>query len=69
MSRSVETYIRGWQNDPFSNTQDILNILSGSLLENEQEGEPVIMLDGEQFSDEGLTDDGWTNSLFLEEPI
>ena len=33
MSRSVET--------SFSNTQDILNILTGSLLENEQDGEPV----------------------------
>ena len=39
-STSVETYIRGCQNDSFSNTQDIPNMLIGSLLENEQEGEP-----------------------------
>ena len=34
--------LRGCQNYFFSNTQDILDILTGSLLENEQYGEPVI---------------------------
>ena len=32
MSRSVETCTRGCQNNSFSNAQDILNILIGSLL-------------------------------------
>ena len=45
MSRSVETYIR------FS------DIFTGSLLENEQDEEPVVMRDGGQFPDEGLTHD------------
>ena len=30
------------------NTKDILNILTGRLLENEQDGEPVIMRDEEK---------------------
>ena len=58
MSTSVETYIRGCQDDSFSSTQDILN---GSVLQHEQEGEPVITRDEEQFSDDGLTDDEWKN--------
>ena len=39
-SRSVETCIRGCQNYSFSNTQDIL---TGSLLEQEQDGEPIFV--------------------------
>ena len=41
VSRSIETCIRGCQNYSFSNAQDILNILTGSLPENEQDGERV----------------------------
>ena len=55
MSRSVDIGIRGCQKFYFSNTQDILNILTGSILENEQDGEPVILCDEERFSGEGLT--------------
>ena len=40
MSRSVETCIRGCQDYPSSNTQDILSILTGRLPENKQEGKP-----------------------------
>ena len=47
MSRIVETY-----------TRDILN---GSLLENEQSEDPVILRDGGQSSGEGLTDGEWEN--------
>ena len=61
MSRSVQTCIRGCQDFSFSNTQDILNILTGSLLGNEQNGEQVILREEEQFSDEGLTDGEWKN--------
>ena len=49
--------------------QDSLNILTGSLLENEQDGDPVMMRDEEQLSDEGLTDDEWKKHLFVEEPV
>ena len=58
-SRSVET-CKSCQNFSFSNTQDILNILTGNLLDNEQDGEPALMRDEEQFSDEGLSDGEWT---------
>ena len=51
MSRSVETNSRG------CHTQDMLNILTGSLLENEQDGESVILRDEETCSGECLTDD------------
>ena len=50
MSRSEETCNRGCQNYSFSKTQDILSILIGSVLEDELDGEPVIMRDEEQFS-------------------
>ena len=43
----------------FANTQDILNILVGSLLENEPGEDTVILRDKRQFSGEGLTDDDW----------
>ena len=46
MSRIVETYTRSCQNSSLSNTQEIRNILIGSLFENEQGGEPVILHDG-----------------------
>ena len=49
------------QNSSLSNTLDILNILIGCLLEDEQDGEPVTVRDEEQFSDEGLNDDEWKN--------
>ena len=68
MSRFVETYIRGCQDHAGSNMQDMQNILNGSLLDNEQDGEPVILQDEEQFPDEGLTDDEWNHHLLLEEP-
>ena len=56
MSRSVETCIRGCQNYSSPNTQEILHILIGSLLEHEQSGELVILRDEEQIADESLTD-------------
>ena len=68
MRRSVVPCIRGCQYGSFSNTQDIVNILTGSILENEQDGEPVIVRDTEPFSDEGLTDGEWKH-LLLEESI
>ena len=68
MSRSVETCVRVGQNCLFSNTQDILNILTGSLLQNEQGGEPAVVRDEERFSGECLTDGEWKNHLLLEEP-
>ena len=40
----------------------MLNILIGSLLENEQDGEPVIVHDDETFSCECLTDGEWCSS-------
>ena len=43
----------------------MLNILSGSILENEQDGEPVILRD----SGECVTDGEWTHHLLLEDPI
>ena len=51
-----------------SDTQDPLNILTG-ILENEQDGEQVVLRDEERFSGEGLTDDAWNNHLLLEELI
>ena len=44
-------------------------MLTGVLLENDQEGGPVFTRDEEQFSNEGLTDDNWKNHLLLEEPF
>ena len=44
-SRADDSCIKGCQNSCFSNTQDILNIVTGNLLENEQDGEPVILHD------------------------
>ena len=63
-----QSYIKGCQNCSISKLPDILSILIGCLLEDEQEGEPVIVRD-EQFSDEGLTDDEWKNHVLLEETI
>ena len=40
-----------------SHTQDMLNILTGSLLQTEQHGEPVVVHDEEKFSGECLTDE------------
>ena len=57
MSPIVETHTRVCQNTSFLNTQDIVNILSGSLLENERNEDPVILRDASQFSSECLTDD------------
>ena len=54
MSRSVETCITGCQNSAFSNAQDMPNFLTGSLFENEQSEEPVLLRDEGQFSCEGL---------------
>ena len=48
--------IRGCQTYSFSNTQDILNIPTGSRLDSEQDEEPVILRNAEQILDEGLTD-------------
>ena len=50
-----------------SNTQEMLNILTGSLLEHEQCEEPDLTRDEEHNSDEGLTDDGWNHHVLLEE--
>ena len=41
----------------------MMNILGGSLLENEQNGDPVIMRDTEQYSHESLTDDERKSSV------
>ena len=46
-----------------------VNILSGSLLQIEQDEEPVIMRDEDQFSDEGPTDDEWKDHHKSEQPI
>ena len=54
MSRSVETCIRGCHSFSFSNTQDTLNIVTGSVLEHEQDGEPVKMRDVEGLADGDL---------------
>ena len=59
------TCISGCQNYSFSNTQDILNILTGSFLENEWDGEPAILRDEERCSGECLTDGEWKNHLLL----
>ena len=56
MSRIVETYIGGCPNRSFSNTQDMLNILIGSLLEDEHNEEPVL-LHGGRYSGEDLIHD------------
>ena len=63
MGRSIEKYIRACQNFSCSHTYDILNILTGSILENRHDEEPVIMRVEEQFSDEGLAHDEWSNHL------
>ena len=55
--------IRGCQISSFSNTEDLLNILTGRLSENEQDGEPVILGDDEIFSSECLTDEEWKHLL------
>ena len=55
MSRSIDTCTRDCQNYSISNTQDILTILTGSFLENEQNGEPSILRDGERLSSKCLT--------------
>ena len=47
----------------------MLNILTGSLLVNEQDEPTVVISYEQQFSAEGLTDDSWNNHLLLEEPI
>ena len=57
MSRSVEAYIRCCQDYTFSNTQGQLNILTGSLLENKEDEDPVIMRDEEQNLHESVTED------------
>ena len=49
-------------------TQNYLNILIGSILEDELSEEPVILHDGGQFSDDVLTNDEWKSHVFLEEP-
>ena len=58
-SRAVDTCIRCCQKHSFPNTQDTLNILIGSILENEQGGEPVILRDEEKFVSECLIDVAW----------
>ena len=53
MSQIVETSTRHCQNSSFSSTQDILNILIGSLLEDQHSEDPVILRD-EDLIDIGL---------------
>ena len=65
VSRSFGTCIRDCQNYSFSTTQVILNTLTGSLLENEQHGEPGILRAKKDFQATGE----WEHHLFLEEPI
>ena len=55
MSRSVETCSIDCQNNAFLNKQGITNIVIGSLFENEQDGELVIVRDEETLSGECLT--------------
>ena len=64
MSRSVESCIR-----VVSNTQDMLYVLTGRLLEHEQDEQPVIMRDEGPLPCEGLTDEEWENHLLFEETI
>ena len=47
----------------------MLNIVTGSLLHSEQDGEPVLLRDEETLSGEGLTDGEWKNHLLLGESI
>ena len=56
MQRIVGTKTNGHQNSSFSNAHEILNILIGSLIENERSEEPVILRDEGQFSGGGLAD-------------
>ena len=56
MSGSVEICIRGCQIYSIPSAQDVLNILTGSLLENDQDGEPLFLSGEEIFSGECLTD-------------
>ena len=69
MSRIVETYNRGRQYRNFSSTQDILNILVGSVHEKKQGEDPVILHDSGQSPGEGLTDDEWPNRLSFAGPM
>ena len=53
MSRIVETHTRCCHASYFTDTQDFLNMLIGSLLEDEQNEEPVILHDRGHCSGEG----------------
>ena len=48
---------------------NILNILTGSFLDTEQDEKPAVLRDETHFSDERLADDEWKNHPLLEEPI
>ena len=68
-SRSVETGVRGCHDYSFSDPQDLLNILTASLLENEQGGEPDILRGEERCSGECLTDGEWKDHPLLGGPF
>ena len=68
-NEQISRDLQRWSELSFGNTQDILNISIGSVLEHEQDEEPVIKRDETQFSDEGLTDGEWKKHLLLEELI
>ena len=53
----------------FTNTEDFLYILIGSLLEDEQTEEPVTLHDHGTFSGERLENDEWKCHLLLQERI
>ena len=49
VSRIVDSHARGCQNSFLSNTQDVLNLLIGSVLEDEQNEESLMLHDGGAF--------------------
>ena len=43
--------------------------MTRGLVEDEQDGEPVLMRDEEQYSEDHLTDGEWKQHILFEEPI
>ena len=63
MSRPFERHTTGCPISSFTNTRNIRNILIGSVLEDEQSEETVILHDGRKMSGEGLGIDAWKSNL------
>ena len=59
--QSSRDFVKGCQNSSFTSSQEIRNMLTGGVVENQQDEEPDMFHDRETFPGGRLTDGDWKN--------